>query len=216
MAVTKVKVEERLGHGKNAANRLRKKGLIPANIYARHEDNINIAISEAEFLRVYKEAGTTSVLNILIGDNNSVPGIIKEIQKHPFKNEILHVDFQKVNMDEKIRMIIPIVLINRDDIEDVKTKQAVLMQMIDEVEIECLPGDIPEAIEVDVSGMDLENPIVLSDLDIAKNDDITVLAEMDEVICTLTLPTLEAEEDEEVDEDAEPALVGEEEETEEE
>lgn len=196
MGVTKIAIQNRTETGKNFVDKMRAENKIPGVIYSRGGETIHITVNTSEFARAYRIAGAASLLGLDL-DGEQIPAIIKEIQKHPFKNEILHVDFQKINMDEKIRMTIPIVLVNRDSI---KVQPSVLMQLLDEVDIECLPGNIPSSIDVDVQDMDLETPIIISDLDIAKDDDITILTNMDDVICTLTVPTIE-EEAEETDED---------------
>lgn len=209
MATTKAKLSRRTEVGKNSVDKLREEGLVPGVVYSRGGDNVNISISEGEFSRVFKEAGSASIINLDL-EGEVVPAIIKEVQRHPFKNQVLHVDFQKVNMDEKIRITVPINLINRDSIQ---IQPSVLVQLLDTIDIECLPGDIPEIIDVDVANMTLEDPITVGDLDIAKNEDITILRELDEPICTLTVPTVEETEE---DEDAEGEEVEEAEETEEE
>ncbi len=209
MAVTKIEIQNRAETGKNFVDKMRNEDLIPGVIYSRGGENVNITVKSAEFSRAYREAGAASLLGLEL-EGEQIPAIIKEIQTHPFKNLVLHVDFQKINMDEKIRMTIPIILINRENIE---IEEAVLMQLIDEVDIECLPGDIPERIEVNVEGMDLETPILIGDLDIAKDEDITILSDEDQVVCTLTIPTIEEEEEEDEElEDGEELEEGEEEE----
>lgn len=210
MAVTTIEIQNRTETGKNVVNKMRVENMIPGVIYSRGGETVHITVKAPEFARAYREAGSASLLGLNLEGEN-IPAIIKEIQRHPYKNEVLHVDFQKINMDEKIRMTIPVVLINRDNIQ---VQEAVLMQLLDEVDIECLPGNIPSSIEVDVQDMDLETPIIISDLDIAKDDEITILSELDQVICTLTVPTIE--EVEETDEDMEESEEETEEESEEE
>lgn len=208
MGVTIIEVQNRLETGKNFVDKMRVEDMIPGVVYSRGGETIHITVKAPEFARAYRIAGGASLLNLNL-EGEKIPAVIKEIQRHPFKNQILHVDFQKINMDEKIRMTIPVVLINRDSI---KIQPSILMQLLDEIDIECLPGDIPSSIEVNVEDMDLETPIMISDLDIAKDEDITILSNIDDVICTLTVPSVEEE-----SEDDEESEAGEEsEETEEE
>lgn len=189
MGVTKIQIQNRTETGKNFVDKMRVEDMIPGVIYSRGGETIHITVKAAEFSRAYRIAGSASLLGLDL-EGQQIPAIIKEIQKHPFKNEVLHVDFQKINMDEKIKMTIPIILINRDSIQ---IQPSVLMQLLDEIDIECLPGNIPNSIEVDVQNMDLEIPIIIGDLDIAKDEDITILSGLDEVICTLTVPTIAEE-----------------------
>lgn len=189
MGVTVIEIQNRLETGKNFVDKMRVEDMIPGVIYSRGGETIHITVKAPEFARAYRIAGSASLLNLDL-EGEKIPAIIKEIQRHPFKNQVLHVDFQKINMDEKIRMTIPVILVNRDSI---KVQPSVLMQLVDEIDIECLPGDIPSSIEVDVEDMDLETPILISDLDLAKNEDITILSNIDDVICTLTVPSVEEE-----------------------
>ena len=92
-------------------------------------------------------------------DGDVSPVLIKEVQTHPFKNQFLHVDFQKLKMDEKIKLTVPITLIGRENIQQT---DGVLVQQLDEIEIECFPKDIPESVEVDVSNIDFNKPVLIS------------------------------------------------------
>lgn len=199
MTTMKMQIEKREGLGKNKVNKMRDVNLIPAVIYSRGQESQSVAINGIEFLRVYRVAGTSSMIDLIL-DGVSTPVIIKEVQRHPVKGNFTHIDFQKLNMDEKIKMFVPISLHNRDNI---KLQPSILMQLLDQVEVECLPGDIPFHAEIDVEDMDFTTPYYVSDLDIAKNDKIQILTELDHVVCSLSEPTNasadgETEESEEV------------------
>ena len=146
------------------------------------------------------QAGQTSIVDLKL-DGETLPVVIKDVQKHPVKNKFLHIDFQKVNMDEKIKMFIPIVLINRDSI---KLQPSTLVQQMDQIEIECLPSALPKAASVDVADLDFTTPIYVKDLDVAQTEEITILTDIEEIVCSLIPPTVEADgEDEEADLEAE-------------
>lgn len=214
MASLKMNIENRSDIGSNRVNKLRAEKMIPGVIYKRGEETKHVQVENAEFTRVYRVAGTTSIIDLQL-DGETHPVIIKDIQRHPVKNQYLHIDFQELSMDETVRMFIPVNLINRDNIP---LQPSVLIQSIDEVEIECLPGNIPSIASVDVIDIDFTTPILVEDLDIAKDEKITMLTELDAVVCTLTEPTYDEEEEEEladVDVDAEVPLVSEDEEDEE-
>lgn len=218
MAVMKIEVQERSGIGKNKVDKLRNEELIPGVIYSRGEETKHIQVNKRKFERVYKTSGMSTLINLELAGKIE-PVLIKEVQTHPFKDIYYHIDFQKLNMDEKVRLTIPIILNGRDEI---KIQPSILIQQLDEVEIECLPGDIPESIEVDVSGLDFDSPIFISDLEIAKNEDVDIFRELDDVIANLIEPTMEDELDEleELDElgedveasDVEVPVIGEDEE----
>lgn len=200
MSTLTMKIESRENIGSNKVNKLRAEKVLPGVIYKKGDQTITVKVSEPEFLRVYKSAGTTSVINLDL-DGKMHPVIIKEIQRHPVKNQILHIDFQELNMDEKIKMFIPVNLINRDSI---KLQPSVLAQMLDQVEIECLPNNIPNSADIDVADMEYGQSLYVKDLDVVNNDDVTVVTDLETLVCTLSEPTsAPAEEDGEEAADAE-------------
>lgn len=208
MSSYKITVENREGIGSNKVNKLRSQKLIPAVIYKKGEETKSLQIDERDFLLTFRKAGTTSVIDLdLDGSTHSV--IVKDVQMHPVKNKVLHIDFQELNMNEKIKVLIPINLLNRDQ---VKLQPSVLAQLLNEVEVECLPGNIPNTADVDVEDMDFTTPLFVKDLDIAKNADIEILAEEDTVVCTLSEPSVKEEEEETDEEAADVPVVGEEDE----
>ncbi len=211
MAEIVLQAQKREATGKNKVNKLRNEELVPAVIYAKGEENINVQVTSREFEKVLKKAGTSTIITLDFGDEKK-DVLIKAYQNHPFKNIFLHVDFQAINQNEKIRVQVPVVLVGRDDI---RVEPSVLVQNIDVVEVECLPRYIPQTADVEVSDLQIGDNRTVADLDIAKVDDITILLEDDEVICSLQEPNEEEipEEGEEADA-AEVPTVDETEETE--
>ncbi|EGC81767.1 50S ribosomal protein L25 [Anaerococcus prevotii] len=211
MAEIVLQAQKREATGKNKVNKLRNEELVPAVIYAKGEENINVQVTSREFEKVLKKAGTSTIITLDFGDEKK-DVLIKAYQNHPFKNIFLHVDFQAINQNETIRVQVPVVLVGRDDI---RVEPSVLVQNIDVVEVECLPRYIPQTADVEVSDLQIGDNRTVSDLDIAKVDDITILLEDDEVICSLQEPNEEEipEEGEEADA-AEVPTVDETEETE--
>ncbi len=197
MSAIKMQVEKRNEIGKNRVDKMRDKDFIPGVIYGKGEETQNVLVDTAEFLKVYKTAGTSSLLDLQL-EGKLMPAIIKEIQKHPFKNQYIHVDFQKLNMNEKVKMTVPIVLAGRDNI---KLQPSILMQLLDEIEIECLPGNIPQSVEVEVSDMDFSTPIFVKDLNIVQDENIAILRDLEDVVCTLAEPSKAAEADGEGEEE---------------
>ncbi|NLJ97864.1 MAG: 50S ribosomal protein L25 [Tissierellia bacterium] len=195
MAAIKLQVEKRTELGKNKVDKIRQAELIPGVLYSKGEETKHIQVDRRNFDKVYKSAGMSTLIDLEL-EGTVEPVLIKEVQTHPFRNIYLHVDFQKLDMTEKVRLTIPVSLHGRENIEN---KELILVQQLDEIEIECLPGDIPQSIDVDVSGMDLNTPVFISDLEIFENEDITIFREADDVIASLIEPTTE-EELEELDE----------------
>ena len=192
MSKLKIKVESREEVGTTGSNRIRRNDLVPGVVYKRGDETKAIQVDYPEFLKLYREAGMTSVIDLEL-DGKTYPVIIKEVQKDPVKSIYTHVDFLGLNMDEKIKMFVPIQLVNRDSI---KLQPSVLNQILDEVEMECLPGNIPSVAEVNVEDMTFDKPITVRDLDIVKLDDVEVITDLDEVVCSLLEPAKEEETDE--------------------
>ncbi|HAE92286.1 50S ribosomal protein L25 [Tissierella praeacuta] len=193
MTAIKMQIQKRTDSGKNPVKKMRKNNVIPAVVYSRGGETVSVSVDSSEFLRVYKSAGSSSLLGLEL-EGEKIPAIIKEIQRDPVKNQILHVDFQKLNMDEKVKMTVPIVLLNRDNI---KLQPSILTQILDQIEIECLPSNIPNGAEVDVADMDFTTPIMVKDLSLAKDSKVTILRELDDVVCTLSQPSINKEDEDE-------------------
>ena len=214
MAYTKLQVQKREVTGKNKVDKVRKSGWIPGVLYQKDEETVPVQVDARVFERVVDEVGTSSLIELAFEDGTTRTALIKDVQDHPYRQERLHVDFQGVRMDEAIRVLIPVVLLNR---EEIRLQPSVLTQMIDEVEIECLPGDLPQVAEVDVVNMQYDDVLYVKDLDIASNDKLTFLTDKEEVLCTLSEPQLQEEEtEEETTAAGDVPVVGEEEEQEEE
>lgn len=170
--------------GKNRVDKLRVAGYVPGVVYHRGKDNIHIQVPVLEFNKILEEAGTSNLVDLDFGDN-TVTVLVKDAQKHPVREEYLHVDFVEVNMREKIKVVVPVVLLNRDEIWE---QPSILTQLIGEVEVECLPSYIPSTAEVNVQDMKYGDVMTIADLDISSIDEIEVLAEPDETVCTLSEP----------------------------
>lgn len=211
-----LKVQHRTVTGTNQAKKLRAEKLIPGVIYSRGEETKNITVDAVEFLKTFRDAGSSAVIYLNL-EGQEEPVLIREVQMDPIKeNEFIHVDFLKLDMTEKIKLNIPVVLLNR---EDIQIQPSVLMQLVDEIEVECLPTYIPQTADIDVSDIDLDTPKLVSDADVAQMEEVEVLSDLDEVVATLSLPMEEEEEDELDEEDVsaeDVPVIGEDEEEEEE
>lgn len=181
MADLVLKANNRTVTGKNQMNKLRADEFVPGVIYSKGEDNVNVQVTSRDFDKILRQAGTSTIISLDIdGENRDV--LIKDYQTHPFKNQYLHVDFQGIVAGQTIRVSVPVVLHGRDDI---KIDQAVLVQNVDTIEVECLPADIPQTADIDITEIQIGDSKTVADLDIFQNEAITILAEEDEVICSL-------------------------------
>ena len=197
MAKIVLQAEKREATGKNQVKKIRKNELIPGVIYAKNQENVNVQFTARDFEKVLRQAGTSTIITLDIeGEGKEV--LIKEFASHAYKNQFLHVDFQAIDQNESIRVTVPVVLVNRDDMNEVT---GVLVQNLETVEVECLPKYIPQTADVDVKEMAIGDNMTIADLDIASNENITILADEDEVVCSLQ----EVSEEEIVDEEAEAA-----------
>lgn len=193
-------VKKREEVGKNSVDKLRRERLIPGVLYGKEQEPINIVAVEKELVRLVEEAGTSNLIDLTL-DGTTTKVLIKGIQNHPYKNQILHFDLYVVNMKETLRISIPVVLHNRDNI---KAQPSVLLQQLDEVEVECLPTNLPSAAEFDVENLEIGDVVTVGQLDVASIPEITVLTDLEETVCSLQEPQEEelpeeGEESEEVD-----------------
>ena len=149
--------------GKGASRRLRRAGLVPAIVYGAHRDPEMVTISHNELIKhLEHEAFYSHVLDLQVGAETTKV-VLKDMQRHPAKPFVLHVDFMRVSQDEKLRMVVPIHFLNEDKCKGIKIGGQA-SHNITEVEIVCLPKDLPEFIGVDISEMEIGAILHLSEL----------------------------------------------------
>ena len=189
--------------GKGPCRRLRREGFVPAIFYGYKETPLPLAVRASHLKKLLSKAeARASFIDLRIkGENgNEVRKLVllKEIQRDPVKDIYLHVDLYGVAMDEEIYMEVPIHLVGRPvGVE----KGGILEQILREVEVKGLPGDIPPRIDVDVSSLDIGDAVHVEDLRLEK---IKIMADPDQAIATVIAPTVE---EEEVEEEAEGAVM---------
>jgi large subunit ribosomal protein L25 len=172
--------EFREDQGKGASRRLRKLNKVPAILYGADRPPRLLSFDHNKVLQqLDHEAFYSSILNIRVGDNTQ-PVIVKDIQRHPAKNQILHMDFQRIVADQKIRMNVPLHFVNEEIAVGVKTGGGKVSHLMTDVEVSCLPGDLPEYFEIDVSGLDVDEMLYLSDIKIPAGVEIIELSHGDE------------------------------------
>jgi len=202
----KLEVAERDSRGSAESRRLRRQGLIPGVLYGRGKTPHAICIPERELRRVLTgSSGLHAILDVVLeGQKTTHASILKDFQQDAITGRIAHVDLQEVRLDQPIQAQVVIELVG----ESAGTKEGgVLSQVSREVNVEALPMEVPERIEVDVSEMHIGDTLRLAD--IAKQDGVTFLDDPEEtVLATVTMPTRveepeEAVEEEELEEGAE-------------
>lgn len=167
---------ERLG---KHARRVQATGKLPAVVYGHHSDTTALLLDGHEFQRVFARAGRSHLVDLVVEGGAPEKVLVREIQTHPRRIGPIHVDLYQVSMQEKLHADIPVHLTGEPPI--VKQGEADLLHALHQIKVECLPGDIPEAFVVDVSGLtEIEAGIRVEDLKVPEG--VTILAEPDELI----------------------------------
>jgi len=199
-----VALERRQELGKGGARKLRRMGYVPAVLYSRDSasgsEPLKIRLGELE--RILRIPGVTHHILELSVDGEKRRGIIKDIQYSPVKNEIWHVDFYEVKADQKISLTVPVVI--QGEAKGVKAG-GILEVVTPELEIECFPDAIPEAIVVDVTELEIGDAIHVRELKVPEG--VTVAENPDEVVVVVTPPEVMAEEEEKAEEEPEAPKV---------
>src|ERR1700736_5612281 len=183
--------EFRETQGKGASRRLRHDGKVPAILYGGHAAARTLTLSHQKLLIMLdNERFYSTILNLKVGDQTQA-AILKDVQRHPFKNAIVHVDFQRVEDNQKIRISIPLHFVGAAVSPGVKTQGGLVSHMRTELEVTCLPKDLPEFIEVDLSGLSLNESIHLSQLKIPDGVELIALAKEDSAVVAIHRPRAE-------------------------
>ena len=209
MEIFDLKTSHRNTFGKGSARALRRQGLIPAVLYGPKRESMPIVISPFDLDKIYKASGTESViLNLKIenGGTNDVTVMVKEVQVAPVTGQYLHIDFYEISLNEEIVVNVPVEVTGRSK----GVERGGLLQLVrHELEISCIPTDMPDKIELDVTNLDIGDSIHIGDLDLG--DKVKVLADAVLTLVTVVPPTVEEEVAEEELEEAEETPAEEEE-----
>ena len=178
--------EMRDDQGKGASRRLRRQGMVPAVIYGAGRDPRNLMFDHNKVLRQLEDPSFySSILNIKVGEKSRA-AIVKDIQRHPSKKQIIHIDLQRIVEDEQIKMQIPIHYLGEEDAVGVKIGGGTVTKIMTELEISCLPKDLPEFLEVDISELELDQMLNVSDISLPKGVEISdIVKEQDQAIVSI-------------------------------
>jgi large subunit ribosomal protein L25 len=185
---TKLTISPRDVSNSRATRRLRRDGQVPGVLYGGGDDAVAFAVDERELRHALAAQGAVVELEL---DGKAQPAVLKDAQRHPVRGQTLHVDFLRVRLDVAIHAVVALELVGGEDAPGVK-EGGVLEHVTREVNIEALPTDIPERLELDVSQMQVNDTLNLSE--VAAPQGVTILDDVDEtVVATLTPPRLQAE-----------------------
>lgn len=204
-----IEVEERTAIGKNESRRLRRSGKIPAVLYGAGKRNFPVSVDPAHVEQILNsEAGANTLLDLkLKGPNTQRKAMIRAFQTDPVKGTVVHADFIRIEMDQKLELHVPV---RATGVSPGVKEQGGVVEIVQRtLDVSCLPEDIPEMIEVDISALNIGDQVRLADLKAL--DNVEFLQPAETVVVTVVIPRVieeEVPEVEEVEEGAEPEVIG--------
>lgn len=175
---------ERTNKGTPASRRMRRDGWVPANVYGAGKDPHTVAIGENELLQMMEDEGFFSSLISIEGLNERQDVLVREVQMHPFKPKAMHVDFQRVKADQMLTLNVPVHLSGQEGAPGV-LQGGTVSHLIHEVEVTCLPKNIPDYLEVDVGSMEIGDTLHLSDIKAPAGVEINADPESDQPVVSV-------------------------------
>lgn len=195
MQAVPLKAEKRTVLGRKVKT-LRKQGIIPAHVFGHKIKTEHVQVAESEFAKVFEKTGETGIIDLAV-DSQKKPVLVKNVQMHPVTDEPLHIDFYQVNLSEKVKVDVPIEIVGESPA--VHKKIGVLLTPVSEIEIEALPADLPENVQIDVTALDeVGKEIKVKDLKIDRSkieihaDEELVVVQIGELV-TKEMEAVEAE-----------------------
>jgi len=182
--------------GKGKVSALRRNGFVPAIVYGQGESPLAIKLNRGQLLKFMHahHGGENIIINLVISDGEKIKGaqeeksvLIKDIQYHPVKDDILHIDFNQISLTKEIEVKVPIIA--KGEAEGVKQEGGVLAQILWELEVKCLPTMIPEKIEVNVSNMKIGDSVYVKDLVVPES--AKILSDKEAIVLNLVPPKKE-------------------------
>jgi large subunit ribosomal protein L25 len=207
MDTFKLSSEVREASRKGHARKLRAEGRIPAILYGHKKTPVSLSVEEAQMRAILSKHPDSPIVDLSVGDGGEINALVREIQRHPATGRLLHIDFQRIRLDEQVRVDVPIELIGEPI--GVKDQGGILEHGIRSLTVECLPREIPESIDIDVRELSIGDAVKLEDIQ-ARYPKLEFADEPELTLATVSPPRLEAvEEPEEAleGEEAEPEVI---------
>jgi len=191
-----IKAEPRRLQGTGASRRLRRTDKVPGILYGGGKDALPIEVDHKDlFFKLKLEAFHASILDLEVGEEKAQV-LLRDYQMHPFQQRVLHVDFQRVAADKKIHMKVPLHFINAEISPGVKVAGGIVQHVMNDLEISCLPKDLPEFIEVDLANIQAGHSLHLSSLTLPPGVEALVPKGEDPTVATVVIPRVMTEEEE--------------------
>jgi large subunit ribosomal protein L25 len=187
-----LQAREREGRGKNDARRLRAQGMTPAVLYGDGDGTAVLAVPTKVVDYTLQHSGDNALYDLSIGGGGSSTARVVDVHRDPVSGRLIHVDFAPVNMRERIVVTVPLTVDGTDDSPGVN-EGGVLDQVAYEVEVESLPGNIPQELTIDVSNLEMNENLTLGDIQLP--GDVTLISDPEEVAAAVTTPTEITDED---------------------
>lgn len=183
----KVVATTRGTQGTGASRRLRRTGRVPGIVYGSTDAPVSIELDHNDlFHALRKEAFHASILDLEIDGSAASSVLLRDVQMHPFKQQVLHIDFQRVAANQEIHVRVPLHYVNADSSPAVKMSANVITHVMNDIEVTCLPKDLPEFIEIDLGNLEAQGAIHVSDLKLPAG--VSVTPQPEEVVATATMP----------------------------
>lgn len=171
-----IDAEVRSEQGSGASRRLRRAGKLPGILYGGHKDPVAITLDHNAVLQQLRNDAFYSHILTVNLSGKSEKAILRDLQRHPFKPSLVHIDLLRVSADETIRVHVPVHLLNEDNCRGVKLGGGMINRQVMEVEVECLPDKLPESIDIDVADLDVGGSVHLSELPLPEGVVVVALA----------------------------------------
>ncbi len=191
-----ITARKRETQGTGAARRLRRRGLVPGIVYGGEQGAVNIELDhKALYLSLRNERFHASILTLeLAGAKEQV--LLRAVSMHPYKPQVQHVDFQRVQKNKKLHMKVPLHFTNAEKSPGVKDQGGVVSHVLNEIDITCFPDDLPEFVEVDLGSLSVGNSVHARDLKLAQGVELALKRDENPVVATVVVPQLVTEEEE--------------------
>ncbi len=187
-----IEAEKRTETGKNVARRIRYAGRVPGNLYGDKQEALSLTLSPKQLYAVFRsEAGQNTIFELKVSGGEHTPAMIVDTQLEPVHGHLLHVDLQRIAMDKKLKVSVHILLTG--EAPGVKVQGGILEVVQREVEVECLPADIPEHISIGIETLELGQYIRVADLQKVAGEKVYILSDPNGVICHVVARKVEEE-----------------------